>query len=179
MTLIHGTALSLTVFIITIRETTVTILENFTYDEIEIGQTASYSKTVTEQDVQLFAAVSGDVNPVHLDEAFAKGSMFGKRIAHGMYTGALVSAALALHLPGPGCIYLGQSLSFRAPVFIGDTITVNLEITAKNDKKHYLTLSCVAVNQDGKKVATGEANVIAPPEKLSIEAPSLPPISVG
>ncbi|ROS04816.1 acyl dehydratase [Sinobacterium caligoides] len=154
-------------------------LENVTFDEITIGQTASYEKTVSEQDIQLFAAVSGDVNPVHLDEEFASASMFGKRIAHGMFTGALVSAALALRLPGPGCIYLGQSLSFRAPVFIGDTITINLEVTAKRDDKKFVTLKCVATNQNGKKVATGEANVIAPTEKLTIEAPSLPTISIA
>jgi acyl dehydratase len=105
--------------------------------------------------------------------------MFGERIAHGMFTGALVSAALALELPGPGCIYLGQNLSFRAPVLIGDTITINLEVTAKREDRKYVTLACVAVNQHGKKVATGEANVIAPTEKLVITAPQLPTVTVS
>ncbi|CAH0990524.1 (R)-specific enoyl-CoA hydratase [Sinobacterium norvegicum] len=156
-----------------------TTLENVTFDEISIGQSASYTKPVTEKDILLFAAVSGDVNPVHLDAEFAASTMFGERIAHGMFTGALVSAALALELPGPGCIYLGQNLSFRAPVLIGDTITVNLEVTAKRDDRKYVTLKCVAVNQHGKKVATGEANVIAPTEKLVITAPQLPEVTVG
>ena len=98
-------------------------LTNHTFDELEIGQTASYSKTCTEEDILLFAKVSGDVNPVHLDEEFASNTQFGKRIAHGMYTGALISAALALNLPGPGSIYLGQNLKFRAPVRIGDELT--------------------------------------------------------
>jgi acyl dehydratase len=157
----------------------VSTLENVTFDEITIGQTASYTKSVSEKDIQLFAAVSGDVNPVHLDAEFAAATMFGERIAHGMFTGALVSAALALELPGPGCIYLGQNLSFRAPVLIGDTITINLEVTAKREDRKYVTLACVAVNQHGKKVATGEANVIAPTEKLVISAPQLPTVTVS
>ena len=87
---------------------------NFTYDEITIGQTASYSKLIEEQDIQLFAAVSGDVNPVHLDAEFAANTQFNGRIAHGMLTGAIISAALAMELPGPGTIYLGQSPAFQA-----------------------------------------------------------------
>lgn len=154
-------------------------LTNFTYDEITIGQTANYSKCLTEDTVTLFAAVSGDVNPVHLDAEFASTTLFKERIGHGMWTGAVVSAALALELPGPGCIYLGQSLSFRAPVMIGDTITVNLEVTAKKDKNKMITLNCVAVNQDGKVVAKGSADVMAPSEKLSIAKPELPSIAIG
>lgn len=154
-------------------------LSNYTFDEIEIGQTASYSKTCTEEDITLFARVSGDVNPIHLDENFASTTQFGKRIAHGMYTGALVSAALALELPGPGTIYLGQSLSFRAPVFIGDEITVELTVTEKLEDKKFVTLACAVKNQHGKTVAKGEAQVLAPSEKLQIDAPELPDITVG
>ena len=106
-------------------------LGNFTYDEISIGQTARYSKLVEERDVKLFAAVSGDVNPVHLDADFAAGTPFGEPIAHGMLTGAIISAALAMELPGPGTVYLSQSLKFRLPVKPGDTITVALEVTGK------------------------------------------------
>ena len=154
-------------------------LQNFTFDEIEIGQTATYSKTLTEDDLTLFAAVSGDVNPVHLDAEFAATTMFKERIAHGMWTGGLISAAIALELPGPGTIYLGQNLSFRAPVKLGDTITVTLEVTAKHDDKKFVTLSCVATNQAGKAVVKGEAQVMAPAEKLNIPAPALPAISIG
>ena len=153
-------------------------LTNYTYDEIEIGQTASYTKTVTEQDIQLFAVVSGDVNPVHLDAEYAAGTMFKERIAHGMLTGALVSAALALELPGPGTIYLGQSLRFRLPVKIGDEITVKLEVTEKQDAKKFVTLDCVVENQAGKVVASGPAEVMAPTEKIDIPAPALPQVSL-
>lgn len=154
-------------------------LENYTFDEISIGQSASYSKTIDERDIILFAAVSGDVNPVHLDADFAAGTLFKERIAHGMWTGAIVSAALALTLPGPGAIYLNQNLSFRAPVKIGDTVTVKLTVTEKREDKKYVTLDCNIVNQHDKTVAVGTAQVIAPTQKLRIPAPQLPPITIG
>ena len=154
-------------------------IDNITYNEISIGQTATYSKTLTEDDLVLFATVSGDVNPVHLDAEFAATTMFKERIGHGAWTGSIISAALALELPGPGTVYLGQNLSFRAPVKVGDTITVNLEVTNKNDRKNYVTLDTVAINQDGTTVAKGSAEVIAPTEKLSLPKPELPPISIG
>ena len=156
-----------------------TVLENFIYAEISIDQTATYTRTVSERDVTLFAAISGDVNPVHLDEEFAATTRFGGRIAHGMFTGALVSAALATVLPGPGTIYLNQSLRFTAPVKINDTITVTLKVTAKRDSRRFVTLECEAVNQNGETVATGIAEVIAPNEKVKITAPTLPEISLG
>jgi 3-hydroxybutyryl-CoA dehydratase len=152
-------------------------LSNYTYDEIEIGQQASYSKTIGEQDIQMFAAVSGDVNPVHLDAEFAATTQFKQPIAHGMLTGALVSAALALELPGPGTIYLGQSLRFRLPVLIGDHITIELEVTEKRDDRKFVTLDCKALNQNGKVVASGIAEVMAPSEKLELEAPEIPVFS--
>ena len=157
----------------------VTTISNYTYDEMTIGQSTEYSKTLTEDDIAMFAAVSGDVNPVHLDATFAAGTMFGQRIGHGAWTGGVISAALAMQMPGPGTIYLGQSISFRKPVFIGDTITVTLTVTEKDDDKQFVTLDCLVVNQAGKKVATGTAQVIAPPEKLTLDAPTLPPISIG
>ena len=154
-------------------------LTNYTFDEISIGQTASYTKQVEERDVQLFAAVSGDVNPVHLDAEFAATTPFKERIAHGMLTGAIISAAIALELPGPGTIYLGQSLRFRLPVKIGDSITIELEVTDKREDKGFVTLNCRAVNQEGKTVATGTAELIAPTEKLRSPRPTLPPVSIG
>ena len=159
-------------------EPAVTQLSNYTYDEIFIGQTASYTKQVNDKDIQLFAAVSGDVNPVHLDEEFAAKTPFKGRIAHGMLTGAIISAALALELPGPGTIYLGQTLRFRLPVKIGDTITVQLEVTEKRDDKKFVTLDCKAVNQRGKTVASGSAEVMAPSEKLLIPRPALPKVEL-
>jgi acyl dehydratase len=153
-------------------------LGNFTYDEISIGQTARYSKLIEERDIQLFAAVSGDVNPVHLDAEFAAGTAFGERIAHGMLTGAIISAALAMELPGPGTVYLSQSLKFRLPVKLGDTVTVLLEVTDKQDRRRLVTLDCKASNQAGKVVATGTAEVMAPAQKLSIERPALPKVDI-
>jgi len=154
-------------------------LSNYTFDEISIGQTASYTRQVGEQDIQLFAAVSGDVNPVHLDAEFAATTAFKERIAHGMLTGAFISAAIALELPGPGTIYLGQSMRFRLPVKIGDTITVELEVTEKREDRGFVTLECKALNQDGKTVVTGTAEVMAPKEKLQIPRPALPDVSIG
>jgi 3-hydroxybutyryl-CoA dehydratase len=154
-------------------------LENQTYDEITIGQEASYSRSVTDRDIQLFAAISGDVNPVHLDADYAASTPFKERIAHGMLTGAFISAALALKLPGPGTIYLGQSLRFRLPVKIGDTVTVKLQVTEKQDKRKTVTLDCKAYNQADKLVASGTADVMAPTEKILIDAPTLPEITVG
>ena len=134
---------------------------------------------VTEQDLILFAAVSGDHNPVHLDAEYAATTPFKGQIAHGMFTGALISAALAMNLPGPGTVYLGQNLSFRKPVMINDTLTVVLEVTSKHDSKPVVTLACTVTNQNDKVVATGEATVMAPTEKLTVNAPDLPAISLG
>ena len=149
-------------------------ITGYTYDEITLGQTASFSKLVEEQDIRMFSAVSGDVNPVHLDEDFAAGTIFGERIAHGMLTGAVISAALAMELPGPGCIYLGQTLRFSRPVKIGDRITARLEVTGKRDDKKIITLACEVSNQEGKIVASGDAQVMPSSERLQIERPALP-----
>lgn len=155
------------------------ILKNVTVDNITVGQKASFSKTCTEQDTQLFAIVSGDQNPIHLDEDYASTTQFGQRIAHGMYTGALVSAALATQLPGPGTIYLGQEIKFRAPVFLGDTVTVELEVESIREDKAIVTLLCTCSKQDGTVVASGKATVIAPKETIEIEAASLPQVSLS
>jgi 3-hydroxybutyryl-CoA dehydratase len=154
-------------------------LGNYTYDEITIGQTASYSKSIEERDITLFAVVSGDLNPIHLDAAFAARTPFKERIAHGMLSGAIISAAIAMELPGPGTIYLSQSMRFTLPVKIGDTITVNLEVVEKKDKRRFVTLDCKAYNQHDKLVVSGTAEVMAPSEKLVVEQPSLPPVTIG
>jgi len=154
-------------------------ISNFTYDEIFIGQKAQYTKRVSANDIVLFAAASGDFNPVHLDAEFAATTPFGEPIAHGMLTGAIISAAIAMELPGPGTIYLSQSLRFRLPVKIGDEISVHLEVTDKRDKRKFVTLDCKAVNQHGKVVASGTAEVMSPVEKLLIKRANLPEIKVG
>jgi 3-hydroxybutyryl-CoA dehydratase len=153
-------------------------LSNYTFDEITIGQSASYSKAVRDEDVQMFAAVSGDVNPLHLDDDFAAGTRFGERIAHGMLTGSFVSAALAMELPGPGCIFMEQSLKFRLPVKIGDVITVKLEVTDKNTRRKSVTLDCKAYNDADQLVLTGTSVVVAPAEKLNIELPATPRVGL-
>ncbi|HSC66838.1 MAG TPA: MaoC family dehydratase [Cellvibrio sp.] len=154
-------------------------LENFPINELTIGQTASYSKTLTQNDVILFAACSGDLNPVHLDKAYAATTAFGEPIGHGMWTGALVSAAIAMHMPGPGSVYRSQSLNFKHPVKIGDTVTVTLTVSAIKERVKLVTLECEAHNQDGKLIAKGTAEVIAPAEKLVISAGELPAITVA
>tara|TARA_R110002049_G_scaffold245814_4_gene419872 strand:+ start:217 stop:693 length:477 start_codon:yes stop_codon:yes gene_type:complete len=153
-------------------------IRNYTYDEITIGQTARYSKQIEMRDIQLFAALSGDVNPVHLDAAFAATTQFKECIAHGMLSGAIISAAIAMELPGPGSIYLGQSLRFRLPVKIGDTITVQLEVTEKKDRRSIVTLDCKVLNQSGKLVVTGTAEVMAATEKLELPRPAPPSVHV-
>ncbi len=155
-----------------------TKLVNYTYQELAIGQVATYTRNITENDILMFAAVSGDTNPVHLDKEYAATTQFGQRIAHGMLTGAIVSAALALRLPGPGSIYMGQTLKFRSPVHIGDTLTVHLEVIEKNDRRQQALISCVVTNQYDKKVATGEATALCPTEKLVIDKPKEPQFTV-
>lgn len=154
-------------------------LQNFTFDELSIGQSATTTRTVTEQDVLLFAAVSGDVNPVHLDEEFAAGTQFKGRIAHGMYTGGLVSAALAMELPGPGTIYIGQELRFERPVRIGDTLTVELTVEELIPEKKFVKIRTVVLNQSGKPVLSGMATVMAPTQKLRIPRPEAPRVSAS
>ena len=149
-------------------------ISNYIFDEIFIGQTATYSRLIGEKEVLLFAAASGDVNPVHLDAEFAAGTIFKERIAHGMMSGAIISAAIALELPGPGSIYLEQSLRFRLPVKIGDELTAQLEVTAKREDRKWITLDCVVINQHGKTVTSGTAEVMPPAEKLIIDRPPLP-----
>lgn len=153
-------------------------LENHTYDELECGQQASIQHSVSEQDLQLFAAVSGDVNPVHLDEAFAAATPFKGRIAHGMFSGALISAAIACELPGPGTIYIGQELSFLRPVRLDDSLRVELEILEKLPKNR-VKIATRVFNQDNKQVVDGFATVMAPTEKVSIERPARPQAQIG
>ncbi|MEL0332888.1 MAG: MaoC family dehydratase [Halieaceae bacterium] len=153
-------------------------ISNVTFDEIAIGDTATYTRLITNQEVEAFAAISGDHNPLHLDPDYAATTPFGECIAHGMLTGALISAAIAMQLPGPGSVYLNQSLQFRAPVFLGDTLTVTLEVTEKHGKRPWVTLSCTVENQDGKAVAKGEAQVAAPTEKETVTVVPPPAIQL-
>jgi phosphate acetyltransferase len=151
-------------------------LENRTYDQIKAGDTASLERAVTENDIELFALVSGDVNPAHLDAEFAAKDIFGKPVAHGMWTASLVSAVLGTTLPGPGCIYLGQTIAFTKPVFPGDTVTATVTVLEKQDKKRLVRLETVCTNQDGETVLKGEATVIAPKDRVRIKRKHMPGI---
>jgi len=153
-------------------------LENITYDELNVGDSATYTRTLTEEELVLFAAVSGDVNPVHLDKEYASKSLFKERIAHGMWSGALISAALATVIPGPGTVYLEQSLNFKRPVKLEDTLTIKLTVLRKEERNR-VVFECEVINQDSDIVVTGEAKVIAPSEKISLERPVLPKITIG
>ena len=133
-----------------------------TYDEISIGDTASFTKTMSETDIYLFAGITGDLNPAHVDAVSAADGMFKQRIAHGMLSGSFISTVLAMKLPGPGTIYLGQELSFRGPVFIGDTITAKGECTEKLEQRRWLKFKTTVTNQEGKLVVDGNATVIPP-----------------
>lgn len=133
----------------------------YSFEDLEIGMTAAYGRTVTEADIAAFAGVSGDFNPVHVNQEFAAGTMFKGRIAHGMLTGAFISTVVGTKLPGEGCIYVSQSLRFRAPVRIGDTVTVEVEVTALDPKKRFVTLDTRAL-VGGKLVVTGEAVMMVP-----------------
>ena len=142
-------------------------IANRTFDELKLGDSASLARTLTRADIELFAVMSGDVNPAHLDDEYARSDMFHKVIAHGMWSGALISTVLGTQLPGPGTIYLGQSLRFLKPVGLGDTVTVTLTVARLDPEKRRVTLDCTVTNQDGQQVATGTAEVIAPAEKVS------------
>ncbi|MCF6776604.1 MaoC family dehydratase [Thiotrichales bacterium 19X7-9] len=137
--------------------------------QIKIGQKASFSKTITETDIYLFAGVSGDLNPAHINEEKAKNTRFKKRIAHGMLTASFISTVIGMQLPGPGTIYLEQSIRFKAPVYIGDTIKAVVEITALDIDKNRVQLDTFCYNQDGELVVEGNALVMPPLKEQSLK----------
>ena len=151
-------------------------IRNRTFDEIAVGDTASIERTLTLEDIQLFALMSGDMNPQHLDAEFAASTRFHGLIAHGMWGAALISAVLGTRLPGPGTVYLGQTLRFRAPVRIGDTLVISVTVAARDSARHMLTLACSCTNQHGEAVIDGEASVLAPTEKIERPSATLPEV---
>jgi 3-hydroxybutyryl-CoA dehydratase len=136
-------------------------LQGLYFDELSVGQTAQVSHVVGAADIEAFAAVSGDHNPVHMDEAFAKTTPFGGRIAHGMLSAAYISAVLGNDLPGPGAIYLSQSLRFRRPVKIGDPVIAKVTVKALDEAKGHVTFETVCL-VNGKTVVDGEALIMVP-----------------
>ena len=134
-----------------------------TIEQLKLGDSAEFSKTVSEADVYLYAGVTGDFNPAHINEAYAGKTFFKSRIAHGMLSGGFISAVIGTLLPGPGTIYMRQELNFIAPVRIGDTITAKVEIIDINAGKNRLRLKTTCVIQDGTLVVDGEA-LVSPPK---------------
>ncbi|MGL4687461.1 MAG: MaoC family dehydratase [Fusobacteriaceae bacterium] len=128
--------------------------------ELKIGMSDSITKTITPRDVDLFAEISMDRNPVHLDEEYASKTMFKKRIAHGILVTGLISAVLGTKLPGEGAIYMGQEIKFMAPVFLGDTITAKVEVIELISEKNRVVVSTTCTNQDGKVVISGKATLL-------------------
>lgn len=131
------------------------------FEDLEVGQTAEASRVVRAEDIDAFAQVSGDDNPIHLDDAYASTTSFGGRVAHGMLSAAFISAVIGRQLPGPGAIYLTQSLRFRAPVRPGDEVTVRVTVQSKNDRRGMVTLD-TACQVGGRTVVDGEALVMVP-----------------
>ena len=142
--------------------------EHYFFEDLTVGLSAKFSKTITEADIVLFAAVTGDTNPMHLNAEYARDSFFGERIAHGMLAAGLITKVMGTQLPGPGTIYMSQSLRFRKPVRIGETVTATVEITALNAEKHRVTLSTVC-SVKGEPVLEGEA-LVAVPSRAALAA---------
>jgi phosphotransacetylase/acyl dehydratase len=154
-------------------------LRNRTFDEIAIGDRATIERTLTAADIQLFAAMSGDVNPSHVDAEFAASTPHHGVIAHGMWGAALISAVLGTRLPGPGTVYVGQTLKFHAPVRVGDTLSVTVTVAARDPAKHHLVLDCLCTNQSGDTVISGQATVLAPTERIERPRSALPQVRIA
>ena len=141
-------------------------IENRTFDEIQVGDSATLERPLTMRDIKLFAVITGDVNPAHVDEDYARSSRFHEVIAYGMWGGSLIATVVGTQLPGPGTIYVGQTLRFRRPVRLGDRLEITVTVTEKQAKKNRLILACKCHNQEGELVIKGEAEVVAPTEKI-------------
>ncbi|HEX5515352.1 MAG TPA: MaoC family dehydratase [Gammaproteobacteria bacterium] len=136
-------------------------MQSYFFEDMQEGMEASFSKTVTEADIVLFAGVTGDLNPVHVDAEFAAASMFKQRIAHGMLSASFISTVFGTRLPGPGCIYVSQSVRFRAPVFIGDTVTARVKVTGLKPERNMVMFDTVCT-VGGKEVVSGDAVIMVP-----------------
>src|SRR6478752_9376781 len=134
--------------------------KELTYEEIQIGDTADFFKTISEFDIYQFAGITGDFNPMHINEEFADTTIFEDRIAHGLLTGSFISTVLGMKLPGPNSIYLSQNFKFTAPVKIGDTVKATVEVVEKRDDKKIITLKTQVLNQRQEMVVDGEAVVM-------------------
>ena len=160
-------------------ETPMEFIENRTYDEIAPGDSASLVRTLRPEDIQMFAVLSGDFNPTHVDPDYARSSQFREVVAHGMWGGALISNILGTQFPGPGTVYHNQTLQFPRQVRVGDTITVTVTCQRKFDHNHHMVFDCQCENQDGEKVIIGTAEVEAPTEKIRRAKVVLPELKLS
>jgi phosphate acetyltransferase len=151
-----------------------TYFENKPFDKIKIGDTAECSHVLTRDDIAKYAEVSGDYNPYHVDDAFTRTTRFGEVVAHGMWTAGFFSLLLGTQLPGPGTIYMGQTLKFLAPVRVGDKITTTVTVRHKMARKPVVVFDCQCVNQKGRVVVTGVARVLAPTTPLRVKKIEVP-----
>ncbi len=150
------------------------LIENITYDELQPGQRAQMSRTLTMTDIQAFALASGDSNPSHVDTDYAEGTRFHGVVAHGMWAGALISSLLGTEFPGPGTVYIEQNLRFHGPVRLGDTLSVSVTVVDKNDSTGNVRMDCEVLNQRGEQVVSGQALVRAPTRKVTRPRATLP-----
>jgi acyl dehydratase len=157
----------------------VAAIENRTFAEIAVGDTAALSRAVTNDDVLAYAALSGDLNPIHVDAEFARANLFHKVVAHGNFAVMLISALIGTRLPGPGTVFLSQTTNFRRPVEPGDTLTVSVTVREKAEAGRRVVLDCLIVNQSGETVLDGVAEVAAPRRKILREAMVLPALRLG
>jgi acyl dehydratase len=155
------------------------MIENHPFNELKLGDGASLVRTLGIKDIELFAVMSGDVNPAHVDQEYASGDIFHKVIAHGMWSGTLISTVLGTMLPGPGTIYLSQSLRFLHPIGVGDTVIVSVKVVELHPANHRVKLDCRVVNQNNELVVTGSAEVIAPTEKICRPRIELPEVTLN
>lgn len=151
-------------------------IENKIINEINIGDSANIQHTLSKRDILIFAIMSGDVNPAHLDEDYAKTDLFHQIVGHGMWGGSLISTVLGTKLPGPGTIYLSQSLKFLKPILLGDLITAQVTVTEKIPEKNHIVLDCLCLNQNNIAVIEGVAKVMAPTEKVKRKRLQVPSV---
>jgi phosphate acetyltransferase len=154
-------------------------IENRTFDEIQVGDFAQLVRTLRPEDIHLFAVMSGDVNPTHVDPEFARSSQFREVVGHSMWGSTLISTVLGTEFPGPGTVYVSQGLNFWRPITIGDTLTITVTCREKFEHNHHIVFECLAVNQDGLKVIDGTAEVLAPTEKIKRARVNLPEVTIS
>ncbi len=157
----------------------VQFIQNRTFDEIQVGDFAQLIRTLRPEDIHLFAVMSGDVNPTHVDPEFARSSQFREVVGHSMWGSTLISTVLGTEFPGPGTVYVSQGLSFWRPISIGDTLTITVTCREKFEHNHHMVFDCLAVNQDGLKVIDGTAEVLAPTEKIKRPRVNLPEVTIS